>query len=190
MEDDDLEMLRLVALKSIQTKKLQNKEKVGNAIKVVESISSVPSSNSPYFSPVNRTHAGSRIQTLVNSNDNLIINDPYVPRHDAPWVETEYGAPYNNRKDDRGRKYAASVVPKVMDDKKRDDKLMFKSTFQVLPSEMKKSEAVKSTSKPTISSRVSPIKEKTGEKKLILLKRPADSTAEGEVEEGLKSSLL
>lgn len=64
---------------------------------------------------------------------------------------------YNNRKDDRSKKYgssrnessrygdsrnnykylssAASVVPKIVEEKK----LMFKSTFQVLPSEMKKS---------------------------------------------------
>lgn len=97
MEDDDLELLRLAALKSIQSKKTQNKEKVGNAIKVVESINSVPSANSPYFPPVNHPQTGSRIQTLVNSNDNSTINDPYLSqRRDAmtPWVEPEYGVPY------------------------------------------------------------------------------------------------
>lgn len=96
MEDDDLELLRLAALKSIQSKK-QNKEKVGNAIKVVESINSVPSANSPYFPPVNHPQTGSRIQTLVNSNENSTINDPYLSqRRDAmtPWVEPEYGVPY------------------------------------------------------------------------------------------------
>lgn len=70
---------------------------------------------------------------------------------------------YSNRKEDRNRKYgnnrnddrygeartnyksrypssAASVVPKVVDDKKKEDKLMFKSTFQVLQNELKSGE--------------------------------------------------
>lgn len=72
-------------------------------------------------------------------------------------------ANYTNRKEDRNRKYgnsrnddrygesrnnyksrypssAASVVPKVVDEKKKDDKLMFKSTFQVLANELKSGE--------------------------------------------------
>lgn len=73
------------------------------------------------------------------------------------------GSNYSNRKDDR-KKYgssrnddsrygdvrnnyksrhvssAASVVPKVVEEKKKDDKLMFKSTFQVLQNEMKSGE--------------------------------------------------
>lgn len=96
MEDDDLELLRKAALQSIQSKKSQNKEKVGNAIKVVESINSAPASTPPYFNTANST-AGSRIQTLVNPNDNSTINEPYLPqRRDAvaPWVETEYAGPY------------------------------------------------------------------------------------------------
>lgn len=69
---------------------------------------------------------------------------------------------YSSRKDDRSKKYGssrnnddsrygdvrssyksryvsstASVVAKVVEEKKKDDKLMFKSTFQVLPNEMK-----------------------------------------------------
>lgn len=76
------------------------------------------------------------------------------------------GSNYSNRKDDRSKKYGssrnnddsrygevrgsykssrylsstASVVPKVVEEKKKDDKLMFKSTFQVLPNEMKSGE--------------------------------------------------
>lgn len=97
MEEDDLELLRLAALKSIHAKKTQNKEKVGNAIKVVESINTGLSANSPYFPPVNHPQTGSRIQTLVNSNENTPINDPYSSqRRDAitPWVKPEYGVPY------------------------------------------------------------------------------------------------
>lgn len=97
MEDDDLEMLRLAALKSIHSKKTQNKEQIGNAIKVVESINSVPSANSPYFQPVNHPQTVPRIQTLNNSNDNASINDPYLSqRRDAisSWVEPDYGVPY------------------------------------------------------------------------------------------------
>lgn len=96
MEDEDLELLRLAALKSIQSKKTQNKEKVGNAIKVVESINSVPSVKTPYFPPVNHPQGGSRIQTLIHPNDNLTINDPYLSRRDVmtPWVDSEYGVPY------------------------------------------------------------------------------------------------
>lgn len=45
-------------------------------------------------------------------------------------------------------------------------------------------EAVKSTPKATVSSRVSPMKEKSGEKKLIVLKRPAEPITEDQVEEG------
>ncbi len=48
-------------------------------------------------------------------------------------------------------------------------------------------EAVKSTSKPTVSSRISPIKEKVGEKKLITLKRPAEPLADEQVEEGMNN---
>lgn len=137
------------------------------------------------------------------------------------------GSNYSNRKDDRSKKYGssrnddsrygdgrssyksrhvsstASVVPKAMEEKKKDDKLMFKSTFQVLPNDMKSgeskhpttlkclgsnlfiSEAVKSTPKSTVSSRISPPKEKSGEKKLIVLKRPAEPITDDQVEEGI-----
>lgn len=99
MEDEDLEFLRMAALKSLQSKKSQNKEKVGNAIKVVESINAVPSAAAPYFAPANHpTTTGSRIQTLVNPSDISTINEPYLPqqRRDAiaPWTETEFGGPY------------------------------------------------------------------------------------------------
>lgn len=98
MEDDDLELLRMAALKSLQSKKTQNKEKVGNAIKVVESINAVPSATAgPYFPPANHPATVSRIQTLVNPNDSSTINETYLPqRRDAiaPWTETEYGGPY------------------------------------------------------------------------------------------------
>ncbi|XP_037042091.1 serine/arginine repetitive matrix protein 2-like isoform X3 [Bradysia coprophila] len=96
MEEDDLEFLRMAALKSLQSKKSQNKEKVGNAIKVVESIA-VPSATVPYFAPANHPTTGSRIQTLVIPNDNSSVNEPYLPqRRDAiaPWTDTEYGGPY------------------------------------------------------------------------------------------------
>lgn len=96
--DDDLELLRLAALQSLQSKKTQTKEKVGNAIKVVESINPVPTANSPYFPSNDHPQTGSRIQTLVNSNENPTINDPYLlQRLDAavgPWAESEYGVPY------------------------------------------------------------------------------------------------
>lgn len=97
MEEDDLELLRLAALKSLQSKKTQNKEKVGNAIKVVESINPVPSANAPYFPTVNHPPTGSRIHTLVNSNDTSTTNDPYsIQRREGgmPWLETDYVAPY------------------------------------------------------------------------------------------------
>lgn len=99
MEDEDLEFLRMEALKSLQSKKSQNKEKVGNAIKVVESINAVPSVTVPYFAPANHpTTTGSRIQTLVNPSDISTINEPYLPqqRRDAIalWTETEFGGPY------------------------------------------------------------------------------------------------
>lgn len=71
---------------------------------------------------------------------------------------------YSNRRDDRSKKYGssrhddsrygdgrsnyksrhvsstASAVAKVVEEKKKDDKLMFKSTFQVLPNELKSGE--------------------------------------------------
>lgn len=74
MEDEDLELLRIAALKTLQSKKTtQNQEKVGNAIKVNLLVNSVPTTNVPYFP------TGSRIQTLVN--DNSTINDPFIKHH-------------------------------------------------------------------------------------------------------------
>lgn len=92
MEDDDLELLRLAALKSIQSKKTQSKEKVFNPIKVVESINSLSSAkNSSYFSSLKHPQNVSRMQALVNSNDVSSVNDPYIPqRRDGTWVEPEY----------------------------------------------------------------------------------------------------
>lgn len=97
MDDDDLEMLRLAALKSIQSKKTQKREKIGNAIKVVESINSVKSANSPFFPNANHPQTGSRFQTLVNSSENLSINDPYLPQRRGAvttWAESDYGVAF------------------------------------------------------------------------------------------------
>lgn len=63
-----------------------------------------------------------------------------------------------------------------------------RSTLKILYSQIELNiiaEAVKSTPKSTVSTRVSPIKEKSGEKKLIVLKRPAEQLAEDQEEEGI-----